>query len=56
LHKHPNTQHQNTMKKSDVIIAWNRSKQIHALTLRLAILAALAAILAARIAYLLTNN
>jgi len=44
------------MKKSDAIIAWNRSNQIHALTLRLAILGAVAALLAARIAYLLTNN
>jgi len=44
------------MKKSDAITAWNRSKQLHALTLRLSILAALAAILAARIAYLVTNN
>jgi len=43
------------MKKSDAILAWNRSKQINTLTLRLAILGAVAAILAARIAYLLNN-
>jgi len=43
------------MKKSDVIIAWNRSKQLHTLTLRLVILAALAAILSARLAYLVNN-
>jgi hypothetical protein len=51
----PNPTPGNVMKKSDAIIAWNRSKQLHALTLHLAILGAVAAILAARIAYLLNN-
>jgi len=43
------------MKKSDAITAWNRSKQLHALTLRLAILGAVVALLAARLAYLVNN-
>lgn len=40
---------------SPVIVAWNRSKQIHALILHIAILGAIIAILAARIAYLINN-
>jgi hypothetical protein len=43
------------MKKSPVILEWNRSKALHSLILNLAILGAILAILAARIAYLLNN-
>jgi len=42
-------------QKSPVIIAWNRRKQIHALIVHLAILGALIAILAARLAYIINN-
>lgn len=40
---------------SPVIVAWNRSKQIHALILHIAILGAIIAILAGRVSYLLNN-
>jgi hypothetical protein len=45
----------NTMKKSPVITDWNRSKDLQSLIINLAILGAILAILAARIAYLLNN-
>jgi hypothetical protein len=43
------------MKKSDVILNWNRSKALHSLILNLSILGAILAVLAARIAYLINN-
>ena len=43
------------MKKSDAIHEWNRKKNLRTLSLQLLLLLTVLAILAARIAYLLTN-